>query len=329
MLKRNLHRFGFTLIELLVVIAIIAILIALLLPAVQQAREAARRVQCKSNMKQIGIALHNYHEQHSILPPAGIAGAKTPFYAVCPDSTPGDDFQNNRGFYIGYAGLLLPFIEQSSLYNMINHETDRMNTNNDVWKTFLPVYACPSDPASSSSTPFRALPPAAGGTETVFARGNYAAIGGDDQIDGGSVFLRTPWGQLDAAHRGAMGIAGAARFRDITDGLSNSLVCLEVRAGQHRNDQRGSWAYAAGYTVWGINHINATTDVLYRCENAPASNPCTHNSNDTRFGARSAHAGGCHGLLADGSVRFLSENMNRQTYFNLRSVADGEVVGEF
>lgn len=330
MLERNRNRRGFTLIELLVVIAIIAILVALLLPAVQQAREAARRAQCKNNLKQVGLALHNYHDQHRTLPPAGIASAyPAAFYAVCPDATPGDDFQTNRGFFIGYAGLLLPFIDQSPLYDKINHETDRMNTNNAVWRTYLPIYSCPSDPNSSSSSPFRAAPPTGRGTETIFARGNYAAIGSDGHIDNGSVFLRTPWGRLDPVHRGAMAIAGAAQIRDITDGLSNTLICIEVLAGPNENDQRGSWAYPSGYTVWGRNHINITTDVLYRCENAPPSYPCQHDSDDTRFGARSQHTGGCQALLGDGSVRFLSENLHQDTYWYLRAIADGQVVGDF
>src|SRR5438094_3648174 len=136
-------RKGFTLIELLVVIAIIAILIALLLPAVQQAREAARRSQCKNNLKQIGLALHNYHDIYKMFAPAGFGS--NAFGGHCADHSTEDDIGNNRGWVISWAASILPQIDRTPLYKTINFNATFLTTNNAVWQTVISAYICPSD----------------------------------------------------------------------------------------------------------------------------------------------------------------------------------------
>ena len=177
------RRKGFTLIELLVVIAIIAILIALLLPAVLQAREAARRSQCKNNLKQIGLALHNYHDTNKIFAPAGFGSLA--FAGHTADYSVENDIGNNRGVIAAYAALILPFMDQSPLYKQINFNATFMTQNNAVWQTTLPGYVCPSDPGNSGPCTLN------GGT---FARGNYGCVMNNTQVDDATIW-NTYWSE--------------------------------------------------------------------------------------------------------------------------------------
>jgi prepilin-type N-terminal cleavage/methylation domain-containing protein len=313
--KSQLKCRGFTLIELLVVIAIIAILIALLLPAVQQARESARRTQCKNNIKQIGLALHNYHDTFNRFPPAAIGFSAN--NAVVADTTIDDDIGNNRGVYISYLASLLPYIDQAPLYNRINFAPGSMTTNNAQWVTFIAGYVCPSDPNASAGNNFT-------GRGATLARGCYAANGG---LSEQSAYWRTQFGTL--ANRGLMGIAGAANMRDVTDGTSNAFAVLEVRAGIPNTDARGIWSYGPGVTVHGTNGVNGANDQFQDCTNNTAVKLGCTASDNTRHGAKSMHVGGAHGLLADGSVKFVSENINQATYNNIRTIADGNVLGDW
>ena len=328
---------GFTLIELLVVIAIIAILIALLLPAVQQAREAARRTQCRNNLKQVGLALHNYHDVNQMFPPAMIGALLSP-RGLPVDWSVSDDPNNNRGVYINYLGLLLPYLDQAAMYNNINHDAQCMgattnptctSTNDDdVWSVFLPSLACASDLNSHAANLCT--------TNGVrLARGNYAAVGSDTTISGTS-FTGQFWMQLSGMHRGLMGVAGAARVQDVVDGTSNTLACVEVRAARDANDPRGAWAWGIGMTIWGAGGINTGIDYIRECrDDSYGGMPCMGensspaNNGDLNLVARSIHEGGAHGLLADGSVRFLSENLDAGLYDALRAIADNTIIGEF
>lgn len=323
------RRSGFTLVELLVVIAIIGILVALLLPAIQAAREAARRSQCSNNLKQVGIGLQNYHDTYKVLPPAGIGvytnGSMT---GVTADNTVDDDIGNNRGSYINYAGMLLPFVEQQQLFdqiNLVNAGNASMNTNAAVWNTKIAGYQCPSDPNASN---------ACTRTNPAMARGNYAAVGSNEGITTGNNFYRVNWNSLNSTQRGAMGMGGAARLSDVLDGTSTSLVCIEVLAGPDVNDVRGCWAFAPGVTVFGTGGINSDyPDNFQYCTTAvrPAytgKTPC-QSSQDNNLVARSQHPGGVQAVMVDGSTRFLTDSLDQAVYNNLRSIADGNPISSF
>ncbi len=319
MVTHSSRKSGFTLIELLVVIAIIAILIALLLPAVQQAREAARRSQCKNNLKQIGLALQTYHDGNKQFPPAAI-GSRTAPVAVTKDGTVDDDINNagGNGLVIGYAAFILPFIDQTPLYKKINFSAMRMTDNNAIWATQLPGYACPTDSGTSPYT----------GNAATFARGNYACVMSNSGINNSNIWQNT-WNSLAGPSRGAMGVAGAAGIQSLRDGTSLTAMVLEVRASPDANDSRGTWAYPPGATVFGPGRLNSKTDLdqFNQCNNtASPGMGCTTASGNAGHIARSFHADGVHSLMGDGTVRYLSQNLDISIYDRLRSIADGQIV---
>jgi len=267
------NRRGFTLIELLVVIAIIAILIALLLPAVQQAREAARRSTCKNNMKQIGLALHNYHDTHRTFPPSYV------------DNHPGGAvFQNND---LAWSMFLLPFLDQAPLYNNISGSgamdldwttIPAMTTGATAYaKVVLPAFICPSDPTEGVNTKIGS-----------YGKSNYKAV---------RSVLTYP--------------TSARRMRDFTDGTSNTFIVGESDTKDHKG------------SIW-VGKSTNSRDVL---SNADATYRINGADVDDLFS--SVHVGGCHFVFADGRVRFLSENMNQDTYTYLGTYNGGEVLGEY
>jgi len=311
---------AFTLVELLVVIAIIGILVALLLPAIQAAREAARRTECGNNLKQIGVALHNYHDTYRTLPPAGV-GAVNNGDGIVADTTIDDDIGNDRGVYINYLGMLLPFVEQQALFDQIVYANNvSMNTNRAVWGEYINGYRCPSDAFSGRGLLFT-------GRGSTMARGNYAAVGSNDTIEQ-SAFWRTKWAALSGPSRGVMGTAGAANFSAIVDGQSNTLAVIEVRSGKIASDARGIWAYAAGLTVIGRGGINVGQDGFQDCAD-DFDMPCINTVGNRNFVARSLHPGGCQSLLADASVRFLNSSIDQSVYNWLRAIADGNSLPTF
>lgn len=328
---------GFTLVELLVVIAIIGILVALLLPAIQAAREAARRTQCTNNIKQISVALQNYHDIYKVLPPTALIGRgypNPPGTAI--DQTPSNDTANTgRGLYINYLGMLLPFVEQQVLADQINYSAAanlNMKVNEAVWSTNVASFVCPSDP--NTRNPYTSM--------MTLARGCYAAVGSDDTLDGGDKFWMVLWRNLSSINRGVMGMSGAARFADITDGTANTLACLEVRAGINSTDIRGCWAHGPSVTVWGRGGINNGRDgfsggagCTNMCVDDPLGSPgpmgCDQGcdvagSGDRNQVAKSLHPGGCLGGMCDGSTRFLSNTLDQTVYRYLRAIGDGVAV---
>ena len=321
---------GFTLIELLVVIAIIAILIALLLPAVQQAREAARRTQCKNNLKQLGLAHHNYVDTFGkiVSNTGGVNG--TGAYTGDP-----------RDFYL--RGLnshvhLLPYIDQSPLYNTINATVGVSVTtvgsatangfpmvSSSAYQTLtLPAYRCPSDKSPNQWN-------GNGTTSYAFNTGSQAA----GACDGCNSYPGNIYGQGSGTHSnypdptlisGPWGAGGySARFRDISDGLSNTLLMGECRS-ECSDHQQSSWANPNSSWMSTSVPINFNT-----CPGTPGYGPICYNvcSWQTSMGFKSQHVGGAQFLLCDGSVRFISQNINYVTYQNLGGRADNQVVGEF
>ncbi|ODA35003.1 DUF1559 domain-containing protein [Planctopirus hydrillae] len=303
------RRSGFTLIELLVVIAIIAILIALLLPAVQQAREAARRTQCKNNLKQVGLALHNYHDTHNTFPPGNIPNSPL----------------NNHGPTAWVH--ILPYVDQAPQYNRINfsltgtwwHGAASGGPQGPTFNGFkVAGFICPSSPLVDSSTR----------SGVTWQRGSYTLIEGAVGISEVSTAngIRSDSGMFTRSRN--------FNFRDMTDGSSNIVMVAEQSnwgrdAGntnnvEYRSDGGDSIWMGTGYDSRCFN----TTTVRYPINTRNVSlNGANSQSCNTPI--QSAHTGGAHVLIGDGTVKFLSENMNFDTLRFLAARADGNVVGEF
>jgi len=326
------HRRGFTLIELLVVIAIIAILVALLLPAVQQAREAARRSQCKNNLKQLGLALHNYHDMHRVFPP-GCVGR-----SVWSSVSAAADPPVSR---MSWVPPLFPYIEQGVLFNQVipymNGTTPGFDPSvtpldwTPISTTQISSLRCPSDPgkrqfltATGSSATYR---------EASWS--NYAACMGSTGSNG--VATITDSTDRSARLNGTFYAMSSTRMRDLTDGSSQTIMLSEIilvpgdPSAANLNvadDWHGMFWNVFSATAWftTMNPPNTRqADQLQRCVA-----PCVQASYTNTFSyARSRHVGGVHGTLGDGSVRFISENINGETFRNLGSRADGQVIGEF
>jgi len=318
---------GFTLIELLVVIAIIAILIALLLPAVQQAREAARRTQCKNNLKQFGLALHNYMDTASRLPPAGIHNFEiTNNNGLSPNA-------DSTSWGPSWITLSLPYIEQANLYAQYNFSSIRARDNPTVVSVILSAVQCPSDSASEK---------AKYANTANFARGNYAVNCG-----AGNAFSGTDFNLSKERGPFAMSNYYGTRIAGLTDGTSNTILVAEIVAGDRTGDVRGAWAYPTGVVISNSDPSYTAPRIRLR----PNGNALDNNfrdrpgrcqaANDDRIlrcaagggravqTARSKHTGGVQVCLADGSGRFISENIDVSIWLNLLSMADGNPIGEF
>ncbi|WP_437187736.1 DUF1559 domain-containing protein [Planctomicrobium sp. SH668] len=357
-------RSGFTLIELLVVIAIIAVLIALLLPAVQQAREAARRTQCKSNLKQVGLAFHNFEGT----------------YGYLPSSLRPPQVDTTR---IAVLTALLPYLDQTAIYNKYDQSVNWNHANNVALSvTPLPVFMCPSNPVAGA---LDLAPPGGGWTENQASATDYSPIYGvwqgaytnaglspvpgtyTDPLDATSQYIPGFFPKnatLDSSGQKKPG----RKFRDVTDGLSNTIAIAESsgrpyvytrgarQVGSPYGDassssptahrlNSGGWsrpasdiliygALANGAGLGGTAAINACNgqDINGQAYSSTgitsAINGITYYTHGT--GAPySFHTGGAHFTLGDGSVRFISENINFGTFIALSTPQGGEIVGEF
>ena len=341
--RKGAERSGFTLIELLVVIAIIAVLIALLLPAVQQAREAARRTQCKNNLKQLGLALHNFHDTYLRFPP-GAANDMTPF-----GTNAGAQWGSSWKVYI------LPYMDQApvfSKWDFAGGNSGYVNGTNGALSNGLviPGYRCPS----SSLPQFNSW----NGWNRMIS--SYTGTAGAYSTSGATNKSPFSTGYAVACCNGAGGIASdngllfsgsKANMRDCTDGTSNTFIVHEesdwIRTTANAPVNSNTNYSSAGYYGWtmgaaiGFNqapsawgdgrHFNCAT-VRWGI-NARGLTGTSSDGTNIDVGANypmsSQHVGGAHILLTDGSVRFLSQNIDFNTLMRLAAKADGDPVGDF
>lgn len=344
--KPRKHMRGFTLIELLVVIAIIAILVALLLPAVQQAREAARRSSCKNNMKQIGLAMHNYHDVHNVFPPGFITRQPCSTAAVWSGCNVGE-----VGLY-SWGALLLPYMEQSALYDLlkVGNVTLEQNLANATTRQALTqplaMFLCPSDPGPdlndyASSTNRYNFNVTDGTNSYSIARSNYVMVANAWDSTTPPVYP-VQYGEA----RGVGFANSKIRFRDITDGTSNTILVGE-RSYMYKSSNR-----VGGANVIGFSASNNVQDSSYGCKgNSMSAIGITYNGINAVLGGEhdvrgfsSNHVGGAHFVMCDGSVHFISENIDytkgtvsvanyvdlaNTTFQKLALRNDGKVVGQF
>jgi len=329
------HHRGFTLIELLVVIAIIAILIALLLPAVQQAREAARRSSCKNNLKQIGLALHNYNDTHGVFPFGSSHQGRT-CSAFSGTARP---ILNHKGWL-----MLLPFIDQAPLYNKFNfsvasstfddvpavsgsdqvvHGTPGSGNENDfVVSQEINVFTCPSSTGDYNGT---ASNP--GQHYGIYDSGTYKGAYTNYGFSTTAFQWCTNWLNESATARHMFGMDGCCRMRDITDGSSNTVAVVErVRQVRRGNGWPETWGYTKWYDYGGVI---LDSGQMNRWGNTTLGGPDVMGVGWTPYSPASFHVGGIHVLLADGAVRFISENTDLTTLQNLSAISDGNPLGEF
>jgi prepilin-type N-terminal cleavage/methylation domain-containing protein len=296
MLPFRQKRPGFTLIELLVVIAIIAILIGLLLPAVQKVREAASLLSCKNNLKQIGLAMHHYHDTQRTFPVG--------YY----DPTPWPQLDNGPGW--GWGAFLLPYLEQDNLYKQINFKLDVGDpANANVRNVFLKVFFCPSDDLLTTITVTDG-----GANSWTLAQGSYVACNGNDGVDD----FTTP------AHTGAFvrGITGY-RIADITDGLSNTLFVGDRTAKLSNCTWVGGPTGALNPFLQAPGNFGAeVTFVMCHAGDTGPNTPGVFDADSTA----SPHRIGAPFVFGDGSVHFISNSIDISTWMALATRAGGEAI---
>ncbi|QDU09981.1 DUF1559 domain-containing protein [Gimesia aquarii] len=309
------RRKAFTLIELLVVIAIIAILIALLLPAVQQAREAARRSQCKNNMKQLGLAFHNYHDNFNMLPTG---------------------YFHSYGYISGWVPRIFPYIEEAARYNAIDNlgeltrvqpyrfTTPPHNGDINLYTDPITVLICPSseigERAGDYTTGWGGNP---GNDASLHYRGNAGSV--DVGLVNGTNSSRhyVTSGVLYPRHK--------TRFRDITDGTTNTFLLGELSSYIGWSGAKGGWDDIAPWTWASYAYGSPAGNDGYLMLDTKAVQYPIGSGNHSQYGVgwRSQHVGGAHMLLCDGSVRFLSASLNLDLLKAIATRSTGEVLGEF
>jgi prepilin-type N-terminal cleavage/methylation domain-containing protein/prepilin-type processing-associated H-X9-DG protein len=332
-MTRSHSRAAFTLIELLVVIAIIAILIGLLIPAVQKVREAAANLQCKNNLKQIGIGMHTYHDANGSLPNGHVMN--------CPPGTTGTSVTGCQ-FFSSWGIEILPYIEQGNLYATYNNSVPNYSVGNTQNATFsqqlVKLYNCPSDPRAGVVMAPDSVAPAGSGQPNpplLFMASSYKAMtGAMDTFQtynfGGYWYeaqltqQRQPHGMGPFHTDGYSGLA-ATKLLDITDGTSSTLMVGE----RHTISQPGRGPFwACSFNLYNTG----AAEPLYSQALMPDYNECTKlvtgaNANYCKYGWGSLHSGGnINFVFCDGSVHSISPNINMTVFVSLSTIAGGEVI---
>jgi len=340
----NLKRRGFTLIELLVVIAIIAVLIALLLPAVQSAREAARRSQCVNNLKQIGLAIHNYISSNDTVPPGGANATPT---------SPGDNALSQS---FSMKVRLLPGLEQGAIYNAVNfyfsgnyNSTLGGPANGTVVTTYIASFNCPSDGNPGNTGNANGSSPA-----KPIAPSNYCNNNGTARQYNGSVLNGPTW-----FLGGNANVGRKVTLASVTDGTTNTIVFSEWIKGKSNQNRLRDLSVTENTTSSGVGvkgsdyldyqYCQSTGNTAWvgpwdyrgeywHCQDAgrggtysqtmlPNSRSCNAGTAyDNRISAASYHSGGVNALFLDGSVKFMKNSINYMTWYALGTIANGEVI---
>lgn len=287
-MKPGRRRVGFSLVELLVVIGLIASLMAFLLPAVQQAREAARSLHCRSNLKQVGLALHNYEGTHGCLPFSSLV-----FTAV----------GNETGW--AWGTMLLPFYDQSTLYHQLapngNNAPFAPDQNTSV---VLPFFLCPSDTSPNWNL-----------QKGGHAKSNYITMFGSNR-------------DLSDIGNGMFFYNSSTRDRDVTDGRSNTIAAGERSWDGVVHAVIGNGSIGRIGSIWCSNLQGNHHDVIGWCDPLLITDQRINGSHPNAFS--SMHFGGCYFLFADGSVHFLSENIdNAGSFCSLATARGAELIGEY
>lgn len=357
----HLNDKGFTLVELLVVIAIIGILIGLLLPAVQAAREAARRMKCSNNLKQLGLAIHNYHETHNCLPPGYIADTEFPDAATATAAAwrnyPMNDY-GDCGQGWGWGALILPFMEQVSVSEMAMHECcpcyfegededghGSEGHQKEAVQTTIPGFLCPSEVKSGERTKIvdadfgpSYVPgtnqPSASDILTEFGRSCYVACNGTEEswAYGSKTLPKGGDGEVAKKADGAFYRNSKHKIASVSDGLSNTMFIAECAS----NLGDKTWVGVHPESAVLCNAIDTTIPTEYPAvavlfHTGPAyyeyvtyGSVIIHGPNSPykmACGTSSFHPGGMNILIGDGSVRFITDSIDQKEYGNLATIA--------
>ena len=331
-LEIAMNRRGFTLVELLVVIAIIGILIALLLPAVQAAREAARRMNCTNNVKQIGIACHNYHSSNGRFP-MGYGPMRVAY------GSQGSQAPGSGGAEWPWPDRIMGYIEEEMMDQYIGDwNNNGAGHGYDAFKNVvgaqLGAFLCPSDPGASDPYVY----PVSGKSDLVYGRISYGGNNGIGRMEA-PIISGPPTGThlLDQRIEGVFGYNKGYAIREITDGTSQTMLVAEIIVGQDPITVRGTHSYDEGpFYMASYAPNDRTPDVIRECgpeddadktENPIA--PCVYDSNAKNnliHTSRSLHPGGVNAGLCDGSVRFISDEISLLVWQYLATPACGEIV---
>ena len=321
------RRIGFTLVELLVVIAVIGVLVALLLPAVQAAREAARRAQCSNNLKQIGLATHNYHDTLKSFPPG----------ALCASSIGGSLHPNNRAGW-AWSTYILPYCEQENLAQQLNIGKQNLAlVPAELRATQIHAYLCPSDSHPDINMERH-------GNNQGYGTSNYAGNSGDSLTIaiitgtpptmyhcGSFVFTNAHKAQFRDSHSGTLIPGLGMKFRDIQDGTANTILVGErdYRDRRHGNHHAGNWGGVETLTSGELSHILTYFDGSNMTINAGSGGTNSLVMGEPYDSWSSQHPGGAQFVLTDGSTRFIAETIENQTFSDLCNRRDGKTLGPF